>query len=290
MLWLALKRLCRHPAAFQAPTLRARTRKMLNYLKQAARYQKALNVETNIDFDGSQRLTVVLLSYKRIENMRFIAAACLKLPYVDRVVVSNNNPDDSIREWLPIDDPRITLIDQPERTLPGVRYEIAREVGGDYFFCIDDDLFLTPDQLHALFLELIRQPPAPLGVQGQDVIDEPFGFTVSLRKPARQVDVLNRFYAFTAAHLDEYFRLLELFGSPAANELGFVEDIVLSFAGSVRPSVHDVGRFLNCPTGDVEGVGIWVSNDDFVEKRRHVYEALRREKPLVQEAAAACLR
>ena len=258
----------------------------VTYLLRAMQYEWTRRSQPIIEFEGKERLTVILLSYRRIENMKFIAADCLRLPYVERVVISNNNPEFVIGDWINIEDSRLVLIDQRQRTLPGVRFELAREFGGKLFFCIDDDLFLSPKQLHQLFLTIIANPDAPLGIHGQDVRLVPFSFSRGWKRTNRQVDILNRFYAFTAEHLEQYFRLLTQLGSPCANDLGSVEDILLSLSGTQRPTIHDVGRYFNCLTEARTGVALWSTEDHFYDKRREVFLALSKKVPVISSATA----
>ncbi len=72
------------------------------------------------------KLSVILLSFSRMKNMRLIVRGLLNLPFVETVVVSNNNPAVHIEKWIGIKDPRLRLINQPRRTAPGIRDDAHR--------------------------------------------------------------------------------------------------------------------------------------------------------------------
>lgn len=225
----------------------------------------------------AERLTVIIPSFDRPQNIQLIANSLLRCDFVERVVVTNNNPDVPLERYLELDDPRFTLVTQPERCRPIKKMELAREIEADYFSVIDDDVFLRAGQCEALFRHLLANPAVPIGAIGQ--VYDPTRRTgsrsnlVSGRRSP--VDVLNRLYFFTAEHRERFFVLLAALyaRSPERSPLRFGDDIVLSFSGRGRPMVYDVGRFINCPSGDDPAVALW-RRRGFKEYRWGVYQDL----------------
>ena len=253
---------------------------LLTYGLRFERFRAGLTFGAPVHHDGPEKLTVILLSFKRPENIPYIVRSYLRLPYVRRIIVSNNNPELRMADWLHETDPRVRMVDQPEPTRCGIRYELAREDDGDFFITVDDDLFLTPAQIHRVFLELVRNPAAPHGVQGAEVILPEGRFVPAIRGVERQLDILNRLYALTRAHLEEYFRLMALLGLKTWKDVDVTEDIVASFSGQTKPWIHDVGTWADCPTGNRKDVALWRSEEDFRAQRRERFRRLAELKPL----------
>ena len=117
------------------------------YLSEYIRWQwDAHFVPVRVLEERPIRATVILLSYKRVRNIQPIVRSLLKASCVGKVIVSNNNPDLRLDDWLRLRDDRVQVIDQPVRRFPGVRFELARQDGGEYFLTLDDDVFLFPRQ------------------------------------------------------------------------------------------------------------------------------------------------
>jgi len=225
----------------------------------------------------SEKLTVVLLSYGRANNLNSIVAACLACPFVQRVILSNNNPVLKMRGFVRQHDKRLTMIDQPARCFPSKRYELARDSGDEWLLCIDDDTFLTPRQIRSLFEALLADPSVPHGIAGENFRPEG-GFVEYLfgdpGKP-ETVDCLVWAYAFTRQHTRRYFELLQKLGidntSFRANE-----DIVLSLSGDRRPLVHNFGTLHLCGSREAEDVAT-SKQAGFREQRE---ELLRRTRTI----------
>src|SRR5262245_61653884 len=229
--------------------------------------------------DTGEQLTVVLLSYKRPWNMEPIACSALRCDFVDRVILCNNNPDYPIERWVRISDGRLVLLNQKVNRGPRFRFDIAMKEKGNYFLFIDDDIFLYPEQIKVLFVQLLDNPSVPHGVRGQVVFDCK-EFVDGLYGVETKVDILNGVYAFTRAHLLEYLRLEEeLSGIP------MVDDIVLSFAGESVPCCHDVGEILLCPTEPLPGVAVW-KQPEFLKHRLAALQKLTKVKRLARSATS----
>lgn len=202
-----------------------------------------------------EKLTVVLLSYGRAANLNTIVAACLACPFVQRIILSNNNPQVRMRDFVPQRDSRLRITDQTARCFPSKRYELARDSGDPWLLCIDDDTFLTPRQIRSLFEALLADSTVPHSIAGENFRPEG-GFAEYLfgapGKP-EPVDCLVWAYAFTRQHAERYFELLHKLGVDNAT-FRANEDIVLSHAGEARPLVHNFGALHLCGSRDAEDV------------------------------------
>ena len=68
---------------------------------------------------------VVLLTHNRPQNLTLLARGALGNGFVTKVVVSNSNHDVRIAEWIKVQDPRLVLTDEVQRTQPGHRLVLA---------------------------------------------------------------------------------------------------------------------------------------------------------------------
>lgn len=206
---------------------------------------------------GPEPITVVLLSYRRPWNTPLQLHLCLATPGVERVIVSHNDPTRPPPK-LP-DDPRVRLIVQPRESGPVTRYQVLRDEPGRWFVALDDDVFLSPLQIARLVRALAQSPEVPHGVHGQ--LYRAGRFTDNVTRAEGEVDLLNRVYAFSAAHRDRYFELLSLLGVTSEEALRRLDDdIVLAFSGAGRPRIHDLGPMADCPSEARRGA-LWRRKD-----------------------------
>ena len=225
----------------------ARLRERTRFRPQNAWWALRRRLGLPVRLGTRDRATVIILSYKRMENIRQIVDNALLCGFVERVIVCNNNPDvDLAPRLMTITDDRLELLQQDRRRWPSHRYDIARTIDSDYFICIDDDVFPTPRQLRKLFVTLLRDPDVPVGSAGERYDPAQAAFTRTT-PGARRVDLLMHTYVFTRRHLDRYFELLDELGL-ANEEVHSSEDVILSFTGPDRPATAAVGRVRECPS------------------------------------------
>jgi hypothetical protein len=220
---------------------------------------------------GNEKISVVLLSYRRMKNLRPIVDSLLLCDFVGQIILSNNNPKVRMEDFVRVRDPRLRIINQPARRYPGWRYSLARELPAQYFMSIDDDLFLTPGQVRKLFLSLLANPSVPHGAGGEDfVVDD--GKVVARRHVGgqdRETDVIVWAYAFTREHLQKYFALLERMRIDNG-DLKASEDVIISFCGHGRARCQDLGRLLCCASAQDAKIATW-RQDGFLEHRCQLY-------------------
>jgi len=241
---------------------------VLKYRSALWLLRRQLNLRESVP--GNEKLCVVLLSYKRMRNMCHIVDSLLLCDFVHEIILSNNNPEVRMEDFMRIRDPRLRIINQSVRCLPNKRYELARDLDADYFLCIDDDLFLTPGQVRKLFMALIENPAVPHGVIGQDfLIDgEKIHPCKRLCRKSRETDVIMWAYAFTREHLVRYFRLLDQLNIDSADLLS--DDMFISFSGKGRARCENLGNMLRCGSSDDEDKAIWMERG-FFEQRCRLY-------------------
>lgn len=204
-------------------------------------------------------LAVIIQNFARPGNIDLIVRTALRCGFVERVILSNNNPDIDVPHRKLPSDPRLKLIRQERRMHCGTRYDIASELPYGYFMSVDDDIFLQPEQITALYSELIRNPTCPHGLFGQtwrEVADHGEKHWTLKGVPLNHdgpVDVLNCIVAFTAKHVETYHSVLERIGRSGSDSIGPADDIVISASGTSRPQCHNFGRVLTCAsTNDPE--------------------------------------
>lgn len=249
------------------------------HLLRVSAYCLAVQLGPRRRVRGPERCTVVLLSYRRPQNIEWIVRGYLKCDFVTRVIVSNNNPAIDLTCHLRLDDPRIELIQQTALTRQGMRFSLAAERGDEnrFFLSPDDDIFLYPGQIETLFRGLVAAPAVPHGIQGEVRREKallphyPFQLAVT---GDGLVDHLLGYYAFTREQARRCVELYGVLGWGDPSSVGNGEDIVLSFSGAGRPRIHHVGGFLQCASWQTE-VATWRSHRNFFKERLILHDHLR---------------
>ena len=228
---------------------------------------------------GPERFTAIVLSFRRPENIGPIARSVLRCAFVERLVVCNNNPDERLADWLTLRDARLRAIDREDNGGTLVRLTLARDLPARYFLVLDDDLFLDPAQIRRVAEALVREPDRAHGIYGQ-IANADGGFHDAIHGIEREVEILNRVFAFTDEHVREFFELhraLAIDTDESPLKRTAADDILLSRCGRGRPRCHDVGPLLDCPTEGVAGIAVW-RESDFSTYRSRLYERLGRLK------------
>lgn len=230
---------------------------------------------------SSPDIVAIVLSYRRPYNIDAIVRTLLKTPSVAKVIISNNNPEFRMLDWISVRDSKITLIEQVTEKPAHIRFSIAaRENEYTKFLVIDDDLFLRPSQLETLCRALHLDPSRPYGVTGQ-VYDSWRGMLYhNINERTQKVDILNRVYAFTSEHLENFFTIVRQADyRPSVEQWkhSLWDDLFLSFSGAT-PQVIFTGKYLGCPSESREGIAAWRAKD-FFRLRLPILLMLRKMRP-----------
>lgn len=233
------------------------------------------HIGRSVSLSMSQKATVIIPSYseKRVRNLRPLVRSLLKCDFVEKVIVSNNNPRIRIRDRIGIDDSRVVIFDQPVRRGPGYGWILASKEKADYVIAIDDDLLISPKQLAMLFQQLVEHPEAPHGLLGCD------SDGTYVKRQEAEVASLYNIYAVTGAHIRTYLehtRGMTARGYVTQETVEFWScDMVISQSGMCQPRIHDAGFVLQCITHDRPGVALW-KDSRFRQQRKEVYRALEK--------------
>jgi hypothetical protein len=207
---------------------------------------------------ASQKLTVLIASYHpaRLRKINHQIRNLLKCEFVEKVVISSHNPAVEIEECVTLTDRRLVLLSQGVRRSGGYRWVVAREFAFEYLIVIDDDIVMFPWQLKILFENLLKDPSVPHGLSG--MIQMQNGDLQFHQREDIQVHYLTEIYAVTRKHLDQYFKMVELFveqSSDLADPLERLADfVVISQTGPKHPRIHRAGRIFRDETYNAQGV------------------------------------
>ena len=229
--------------------------------------------------DKGKTCVVVLLSHNRPQNLAILVQGALQNNFVRKVIVSNSNPKFRMGDWIKIADPRLVLIDETQRTLPGHRFVLAAAEVGEYFLSVDDDIFFTPRQWAGFFECLLQDEEVPHGISGQLYRPGTLfsnGTVFHHRENIEvEVDVLIGAYAFTRVQLERVFRLADALRLGSLSDVGNGEDILLSFAGSRAPCIHNLGNPLLCASTSLRGVALSNTRENFWDERVKLFVNVR---------------
>ena len=71
--------------------------------------------------------------------------------FVEKIIVSLNNPLTDLSSRLKMRDSRLVVVRQPHRRGSGVGWYLACAETAEYFMLMDDDVLLYPGQVASLF-------------------------------------------------------------------------------------------------------------------------------------------
>jgi len=236
--------------------------------------------------NGAEKLVVILLSHNRPWNLEPIVRVLLSLDFVEKIVVHNSHPTLRVRDFVHISNSRLELVDQSRPTKCGIRFELARNAGGQYYLLIDDDIFLSASQVAQLFESYLKVPNAPGAIGGAifasetkdlDAIKVTGPSDWPFRRPGpldEWVDIINGVFIFNDRHLRRYFSLCESLGILDQSKFGNGEDIVLSHTSNLRPRLHRIGFVKRCLSSSLPGIAISSTRKDFYKERWAIFHPL----------------
>lgn len=226
----------------------------------------------------SQKATVLITYYNplRMQHIDAQLRNLFKCTFVEKIVLSNHNPDIRIEDRVRLRDPRLVFINQTVRQGCGYRWGIAAGLDADYVIVIDDDILLFPGQLAQLFHELVRQPAIPHGFTG--MLHLPNDVFEYHEREERVVDYLCEVYAVTRHHLQRFQALAHSLNhdETVAHMIASAADfMVISQTGVGKPKIHNAGRLLRCASFNQAGVAVH-KESDFAVNMTGVSQALTR--------------
>jgi len=225
-----------------------------------------------LSFGFRHKATILLPAYspERVHNVEPMVRTVLRCDFVNRVIVSNHNPDIRIEDHVRLRDDRVLCVNQPIRRGCGYGWIVASDVDPEFLICIDDDLRLRPSQVARLFARLLEEPAIPHGLAG-------IRASQYYQNLDMEVDELNQVYAIARAHLRAYRDLVAAITNEGLVTSDAVEfwgdDIVISQSGAGRPKIHATGFILRCPTANHPRVAMY-KQSPFPQSRADVYSAL----------------
>lgn len=216
----------------------------------------------------------VILNYKRRNNIAPIVRTCLNVTGIDRIHVIDQavDPDQQLRT-LP-KSLRVVAMRAPNIGA-GRRLFYSAGLPCDLVIGIDDDIFLSPDQITELIGRAVKNPSRIHGIWGQLVVevDGRLSFKRGITRVNRPVDILNRVYAFTPEHARNAVRIAHSLGLfPGKLRVG--DDILLGFGAARQPMCHDLGPMHECTTSNRPGVAVW-KQAGFHQNRTNLINKLR---------------
>lgn len=230
------------------------------------------HINRNESIENNQKITVIISTYnvKRLKNINPLVRSVLKCKFIQNVIVTNNNPDINIEDWITVRDSRLDLINQPVRRWPGYRWRIAGNINAEYFIIIDDDILLLPNQFKILLQHLIKEPDIAHGITGHLGGDY-------YQNREMEVTVLNQIYAVTQKHINRYLMITNAIKHDYPEVFPLIEkcadDLIISKSGISNPKIHHIGQLTRCHTARKPGVAIHLGTD-FLQERRKVKNAL----------------
>lgn len=234
-------------------------------------------ISSPVSLATDQKVTIIVPSYhaSRSRNLQPLVHHLLKCNFVEKIIISNHNPEIRLEDWVQTIDNRVMLINHPVRRGCGYGWIVASQESADYFIVIDDDMLIYPQQLAVLFQHLIKKPDFPHGFIGRRADGE------YVMHQETEVEFLYNIYAVTKAHIQKYLEYTkEIIANGYASQESieyWSDDIVLSKTGTSQPRIHQAGSIRQCKTTKTSGVATFTENP-FEERRLEVYHALAKIK------------
>jgi hypothetical protein len=237
-------------------------------------------VGSKVSLKRTQKVTVLITYFNplRMRNLEFQIRNILKCDFVEKIIISNHNPDININDKTGIRDNRLIFINQPIKRGCGYRWLVANEYKFEYLIVIDDDFLISARQLAALFESLLKEPKTPHGLSGMRFFQN--GNYEFCDKENVEVDFLCEIYAVTKSQLKRYVEIKESI-SGDMEIAGIVETaadfLVISQTGYSKPKIHEVGRLFRDETFKMDGVAVHKEHE-FNQKLVKVLDAIQAQR------------
>jgi hypothetical protein len=223
----------------------------------------------------TQSLAVIILNYKRPQNIGAIASAAREALPDAPVFILDQGEREDFRERGDIPWGEVWVQRARVNRGAGSRVPLACRLPFDFYVAIDDDVFLTAEQIRRL-AELVRaQPDRAHGVWGErlELHQGAIKFRTSITGIDEALSNLNEVYAFSRGQAAAAIQLAARLGFPSWEDVKVGNDILLSCASPHPPLCHDLGAIRHCPTSNEPGIAVWRS-EGFRERRAEIYRKL----------------
>jgi hypothetical protein len=152
-----------------------------------------------------------------------------------------------------------TYIENGDNYGAGFRFLLSCGLPYDYIIAVDDDVFLTENQLLTVHEGLVREDSRVHGIWGQILTE---------RSPRRRltggsssntccVNVISRVYGYTPQTAFRALGIAQDMGFSCWRDIGPTDDILLSAASDGFPVCHGTDSLAVCETSDADNVATW---------------------------------
>lgn len=133
------------------------------------------------------RVSVIIPTYNAEKFIAKTIHSVLNQTYQDFeiLIIDDESPDDSVAVCRQFDDPRIRIISQPNRGLPGARNTGIREAKGELIAFLDADDLWAPEKLERHVKHLDARPEVGVSFSYSAFIDDDDRLTGLYQKPKR---------------------------------------------------------------------------------------------------------
>lgn len=216
---------------------------------------------------------VIILSYMRPNNISKLIKEILKINRPIVITINNNNPNIDLTKYIEKSYlEEINLIQNSHSISIVNRILVAKESCANYFISIDDDMLMKDYQVELLMDYLLDDESIPHGCMEGQVRDCNVLKRVEING---EVDVLNSVYAFTKAHVNRFFELINILNIDLSYDNIFYEDIILSFCGDSCPRCHDLGKIEHCVSTNSNQIAVHkLFSNNFAKTRLNICKKL----------------
>lgn len=203
---------------------------------------------------GLDKITAILLSWRRTQNMPRIIEELARSPRIAEIMLWNNNPEVSLHF------PGVTVINSPRNFLCFARYSLVPLAAHHTIWFQDDDLLIRKDQIEVIYGAYAADPGRIYGIKGRNLVNGLY----SADDVYGECDiVLGQAMLFHRGLLHQAFAPL---GSlpPEVTE----DDIIFSLASHMRPCAVDVGPIEDL--GSHDDAALWRQPGHFERRQRAV--------------------
>jgi hypothetical protein len=223
----------------------------------------------------------IVLSYKRPKNISRICRSLFESSILSQLILINNNPEINIHDYIDFKNPKLQVISEKSHKSSSYRFIIAKSLISKYdgFVFIDDDIFLSTNQIIQLEKELDKAPNSVHGFFGMNfnLSRGNITFEEGAINTNKNVDIINRVYFFNTVSLKNYYNLLSKI-DVNIQDVGFCDDIILSMASEGKPFCHNIGEYEDCPSSNIKGIALWLEDNFYVERKIMLSKILNLKK------------